>query len=1016
MWTVCSSLQDSPWTMWNYTWICWHPRAQDSSLNGNWKIADAPWGLTNEGHQMGIWRVALAMGKDNESYLDNVEELNSPHGSQNGPVTNDQSPVTSHLYWTLVVFHFSVQTYSSIVSSSHLPFIDISPSLTMSENFQNPSVLGTAHSLQLPLSVVNNAASLTGSVCNYSRVSAPAGSSDWLLTSASGTSFQPLMGSAYLYQHSSTTMLSGVSGQSQISTSAASYPSLLEWDIAGSAEKKSSMGDYTVTVLDQDTAVSSMSMAARYEKPLDINNTVSVYPSLSARLVERTPSQVPNQSHSLSLPYQDGNQVYYYHQGTLGPLLSGELGPYLQSYGSMTYTGGRGSALQTYSNSSPEMVMVLKEIQPSKNRPPASTSGIYYSVSAQPITESSYQVMNTQGMESSLALQPSSQTFCLTQPSELATSCSSKIQILESNQPPELLDVPIIAPAQSNLALPPAANQEHTDNNLDEMKIGLSNSLDTYQIPIENEDPPLCPLEIPDIHQLLACIDHLSQEQQPGTETTGQGKNGLCFEESGIESGGSFADIATLVEDIHLPQLFDCLEDLDQCKDLQVETTTDTITLNQVQENSSGTKGPSHPTRKNKNEASEPLEGEPKAKIQPQVPEGLLGGAVMVCNAAVSDRCPVTMAKQKSKPQKAASSRISKTKSHGQEKTKKSRENTKKAEESKQPGSKVKAEEKPTIARMKRKKSQPELCQEAFKKPRSCLGMHMLESVQVFHALGKKNDQKPGFSSSRVLGSSKKPRDFQASSAVQPWLGATRDGKGVEKTQLKAQKPSSSAEECSSPSQYELPPPGKVKLVPLPFPTMEKPRVRPVPRRPQSLASHHPAAAHPARLGSTNSAQPSAANSSRPNTASLPGPAKPAQPISTNPSRPGLPNPPSRPIPQPATSRPAPCKTSASTSLQREPLPVSVTKRQSPPKAQSQSQFLLQDFRFQPIPWRKPNVPEPVMSKPITKEQRPEREAMKRKAQQERENAAKYTSLGKVQFFIEREKEMDISQYYGYVM
>ena len=56
------------------------------------------------------------------------------------------------------------------------------------------------------------------------------------------------------------------------------------------------------------------------------------------------------------------------------------------------------------------------------------------------------------------------------------------------------------------------------------------------------------------------------------------------------------------------------------------------------------------------------------------------------------------------------------------------------------------------------------------------------------------------------------------------------------------------------------------------------------------------------------------------------------------------------------------------------------------------------------------------MSKPITKEQRPEREAMKRKAQLERENAAKYTSLGKVQYFIEREKEMEIARYYGYAM
>ena len=54
------------------------------------------------------------------------------------------------------------------------------------------------------------------------------------------------------------------------------------------------------------------------------------------------------------------------------------------------------------------------------------------------------------------------------------------------------------------------------------------------------------------------------------------------------------------------------------------------------------------------------------------------------------------------------------------------------------------------------------------------------------------------------------------------------------------------------------------------------------------------------------------------------------------------------------------------------------------------------------------------MSKPIEQEQRPEREAMKRRAQQ-RENAARYTSSGKLQFFTEREKEMEIADYYRYV-
>ncbi|KAI4546879.1 hypothetical protein MJG53_004868 [Ovis ammon polii x Ovis aries] len=762
------------------------------------------------------------------------------------------------------------------------------------------------------------------------------------------------MSSAYLYQHSSTTMLSGVTGQSQLSTSAASCPGIFEWDITGSTERKSSsLGDFTVTVIDQDTAVSSMSMAAQYDKTLDINSMVPLQPSLSASLVQGTPSQIPNQGHSLSLPHQGGGQVYYYHQGTLGPLLSEELGPCLQSYSSVSYAGSRTSA-------QPEMVMVLKEIQPTNILPPASTSGIYYSVSTQPITDTGCQV----------------------------------------------------------------PSQEQTENkNLDDIKTKFSKPLDdAYQIPIENQEPPLVPLEISDIHELLASIDPLSQEEQLVSENVNLGKNSLSFEdlgtlENGFESSSGFADIATLVEDIHLPQFFHSLKDLDQSEapKLIIAKDTSAVKVNQVQEKPNVIKAPSDQPRKNKHKASESVSDAPKAKIQPKNPECLLGGEVIICNAAVSDKAPVNTARQpNSKAQKAASGRINKTKSHGQEKTKRTREN-KKAEENKPSGNKVKAEEKPSIPKMKRKKNQPDFSQENFKKPRSCLGMHMLESVQVFHALGKKSDKKTGLNSSRVLGNSSNPKDPQPSPAIKSWLNTPCEGKGPEKTQAKAQKPDdSAAKESLSPSQYELPPPGKVKLVPLPFPTLDKPQARPVPRRPQSLASYRPAVAYPACPGSTNSAQPAAVNASRPAPSSLPGPVKPAQTTVTNPTRPGLTKPTRPSVPQPAAPRPVPYRTSSCTSLQRESVPPAVTKHQSPPKPQTQ--FLLQDFCFQPIPWRKPNVPEPVMSKPITKEQRPEREAMKRQAQLERENAAKYTSLGKVQYFIEREKEMEIARYYGYAM
>lgn len=240
--------------------------------------------------------------------------------------------------------------------------------------------------MQLSLPGVSNAASLTGSACNFSHLSAPAVSSAWLLPTAPGTFFQPLVGSAYLYQHSSTTMLPGVTGQSQLSTSAASYPGVFEWDMTrGTKTPSSSLSDCTVTVIDQNTARSSRSMAPQYDKTSDGYNMVPLYPSISASLVPRTPSQILNHGHSLSLPYQEGSQVYYYNQSALGHLLSGELGPCLQSYGSVSYTGSGVSASQ------PEMVMVLKEVQPTSVLSPASTSGIYYPVSAQPIAETGFQ-------------------------------------------------------------------------------------------------------------------------------------------------------------------------------------------------------------------------------------------------------------------------------------------------------------------------------------------------------------------------------------------------------------------------------------------------------------------------------------------------------------------------------------------------------------------------------------------------------------------------------------------------
>ncbi|XP_062835423.1 uncharacterized protein C2orf78 homolog isoform X2 [Anolis carolinensis] len=65
------------------------------------------------------------------------------------------------------------------------------------------------------------------------------------------------------------------------------------------------------------------------------------------------------------------------------------------------------------------------------------------------------------------------------------------------------------------------------------------------------------------------------------------------------------------------------------------------------------------------------------------------------------------------------------------------------------------------------------------------------------------------------------------------------------------------------------------------------------------------------------------------------------------------------------------------------------------------------------IPW---STPDPTMevSRPITEEQRPIREWMKHLEQKAREEAACWTKLGRVRFFAQREKDLRFSNYYGY--
>ncbi|XP_058526382.1 uncharacterized protein C2orf78-like [Ochotona princeps] len=745
-------------------------------------------------------------------------------------------------------------------------------------------------------------------------------------------------------------------------------------------------------------------------------------------------AQIPSQGHGLSLPYLQASQIHDHHQATVGSLLSAQPGPCLQTYGPVTHTATVASAPY------PEMVMVLRQIQPTHDTPPVSTSASYYSGSSQPITGTTFQVMESSlGTQTSQGVQPSRQTLCVPQTAEASRSCRSKmIRLVDTDLPPELGHISNRAPTHSPTqfwTLPPGLSKEQTDNaNLPETETQLPQPLHTVQSPGQIQVPPLLPWEIPDSHHLLACSDASpSQEQQPGPTiadlpNSSPTRDGQHRSEGDTPASNGFADIPALpLKNICLPRIFSPLIDPDQPKgEMEMNATEPAATkADEVQDSITDIQAPStQHSRKNKHKATEPLHSAPRAKIPPKTPEHLIEeGEVVDCSNEASHSSPVKEAQQASnKPQKPASSRSRTTKSQRQVKdTTNKGHNTKRPEHSKHSGDKGKAQDKPPIPKTSRKRNPPALPQETFQKPRSRLGMHMMESVQVFHALGKKTEKKMGHSPTRMLASSSHNKDPRKSSATKPWLKTAQEGKGPEKAPAKDQNLDDDVEKGhTSPSVYELPPPGKVKLIPLPFPTTverqrPRPRPRPVQQKPQSLSSHKPiGATHDhAQPESTNPAQQTAVTPAPPTAAGASPVASvtPAQPTSTNATRPALRNPPQPTIPPSVVSRPVPHHTASYTSVKPQPSSTALPK----PPPMPQNPFLIHDFSQQPRPWRKPEMIGPLVSTPITAEQRPEREAMKRRAQLEREEAAKYTSCGKFQYFIEREKEMDISLYYGYV-
>ncbi|XP_041500816.1 uncharacterized protein C2orf78 homolog, partial [Microtus oregoni] len=875
-------------------------------------------------------------------------------------------------------------------------------------NCQSAPFTGTECALQPSVPVLRNATPSAGTVCNFYGVCTPAVSSAWLLSSDSSTCCQQLMDSACLYQRAGTTMLTEPTDQNQISTSTFSYPGVLHWDLRESTTRREApFLDAPVTVIDQNTTPSSRSITAQCDNTFHINALPPSYPTLSACLVEATPSNLPDQRYILAPCYLDGSQVYYNDQNSLGPPMAEEFWQCLQAYGSVSCSGNQASSLH------PGMVMALQEIQPMNIQTPLSTSPIYWPTSAQTMPDTSLQVVER---ETTLGLTPSGQTLCLLQSPDLGNACTQDAQMKTAPVSGNRSLIALMHSPSEFLALPPAPSLEKTQkNNADEMNAEQSTPLDSYEGTKCNQDASPLPSAYPGMQQPLNYSDVGSLRQKLASQNATLGNSSLGLEDpealqSVMESSNDFADMTTLVADIHLPQLLNFNTGLDQMEDHTASQTKDSkdIRRDQAQSRTSIFSGLSELGIKKNQKVSDVFHGALQARThhEDMLKEDDPGTIDNTANHV------------QSKSQIFVPKRPSVARAQGKEKAKDTRGNSsKKTEELKPSSHRVKAEEKPATPKTKRKRNPPELSHDSFKKPRTHLGMHMLASVQVFHPLGKKSERKTGVSSSRALlnlSSNKDPRTGPTATSLGD---APREGRGPGRIPGNAQRTESSApKRCPSLCLDELSPAGKVKLVPLPFLALDKPQDRPVSRKLHCLASHRPTTAYPVRSQSHTARQPKLKSSQpAPVSTSLMASDKSALPVATSATRPIRSKPiQSCPGPQPPASLPAPYRASSLTSLHRELLSFATNKTLDPP--QPQSQYLRQDFSHLPIPWKKVNIPGPVISQPITEEQRPEREAMKRRAQQERENAAKCTSLGKPQLFLQREKDMEISRYYGYAV
>ncbi|KAE8628869.1 hypothetical protein XENTR_v10000261 [Xenopus tropicalis] len=108
--------------------------------------------------------------------------------------------------------------------------------------------------------------------------------------------------------------------------------------------------------------------------------------------------------------------------------------------------------------------------------------------------------------------------------------------------------------------------------------------------------------------------------------------------------------------------------------------------------------------------------------------------------------------------------------------------------------------------------------------------------------------------------------------------------------------------------------------------------------------------------------------------------------------------------PKPASPKRGQVQTN-SRNQQRLNHPLTGVQKRAAPSSSTTAQNIQFETKIMKSPPRREEIPLPPE----------DREALKRKAQQEREKACQYTAKGRVRFFKQRQRDMDISLYYGYL-